>query len=218
MENSDGFIYSQLILPLEMNPTHIYLDESGDLGFNLTSSKHIVIALLITKTPIHIGRCIKKIRQRKLKKKLKELPEIKFNKSDDHIRMLTLNCIAKEPIEIAYIVLDKNRVNPARHNHKQKIYNFITGYLMCCLPYGNTTHSKLIVDKRIEKKILRADFDQYVKQKAAFKVDIIHENSMYNQCLQATDFISGAIFQKYEFADSRFYDLIKDKIKISKQL
>jgi len=201
-----------------MNSIHIYLDESGDLGFDSSSSKHIVIALLITKTPVHIGRCIKKIRQRKLKKKLKELPEIKFNKSDDHIRELTLTCIAKEPIEIAYIVLDKNQVNPTRHNHKQDIYNFITGYLMCCLPFENTTHSKMIVDKRIAKKVLRADFDQYVKQKAAFKVDITHENSMYNQCLQATDFIAGAIFQKYEFEDDRFYDIIKDRIKVSKQL
>ena len=89
---------------------------------------------------------------------------------------------------------------------------------MCCLPFENTIHSKMIVDKRIAKKVLRADFDQYVKQKTAFKVDITHENSMYNQCLQATDFIAGAIFQKYEFADNRFYDIIKDRIKVSKQL
>lgn len=201
-----------------MDPFYIYLDESGDLGFNPTSSKHIVIALLITKTPLQIGRCIKKIRQRKLKKKIKELPEIKFNKCEDHIRELTLNCIVKEPVEIAYIVLDKNSVDPARHNHKQEIYNFITGYLMGCLPFENDTHSKLIVDKRIAKKVLRADFDQYVKEKAAFKVDITHENSMYNQCLQATDFIAGAIFQKYEFSDNRFYDIIKNRIKVSKKL
>jgi hypothetical protein len=201
-----------------MNSIHIYLDESGDLGFGPNSSKHIVIALLITKTPLHIGRCIKKIRQRKLKKKLRELPEIKFNKSDNHIRELTLTCIAEEPIDIAYIVLDKNRVNPTRHNHKQEIYNFITGYLMCCLQFENITHSRMIVDKRITKKVLRADFDQYVKQKAAFKVDITHENSMYNQCLQATDFVAGAIFQKYEFAEDRYYEIIKDRIKVYKQL
>ncbi len=197
---------------------HIYLDESGDLGFNPNSSQHIVIALLITKTPLHIERCIKKIRQRKLKKKLKELPEIKFNKSNDLIREKILTCIANESVEIAYIVLDKKHVNPIRHNHKQKIYNFIVGYLMCCLPYGNTIHSKLIVDKRISNKVIRADFDEYVKQNTAFKVDITHENSMYNQCLQATDFIVGAIFRKYESGDSRYFDIIKDRIKISQQL
>ena len=76
----------------------------------------------------------------------------------------------------------------------------------------------MIVDKRIAKKVIRADFDQCVKLKASFKVDITHENSMYNQCLQATDFIAGAIFQKYEFANDRFYDIIKDRIKVSKQL
>ena len=101
-----------------MNSIHIYLDESGDLGFDPSSSKYIVIALLITKTPVHIGRCIKKIRQRNLKKKPKDRPEIKFNKSDDYIRELILTCIAKEPVDIAYIVLDKNRVSPVRHNHK----------------------------------------------------------------------------------------------------
>lgn len=197
---------------------HIYLDESGDLGFNPNSSKHIVIALLITKMPLHIERCIKKIRQRKLKKKLKELPEIKFNKSNELIREIILTCIANEPVEIAYIVLDKNHVNPAGHNHKQRIYNFIVSYLMCCLPYRNTTHSRLIVDKRISNKVIRADFDEYIKQNIAFKVEITHENSMYNQCLQATDFIAGAIFRKYESGDSRYFDLIKDRIKVSQQL
>lgn len=197
---------------------HIYLDESGDLGFGPNSSKHIVIALLITKTPLHIERCIKKIRERKLKKKLKELPEIKFNKSNDLIREKILTCISKESIEIAYIVLDKNRVNPTRYNHKQEIYNFIVGSLMCCLPYENATNSKLIVDKRISNKVIRADFDGYIKQKTAFKVDITHENSMFNQCLQATDFIAGAVFRKYESGDSRYYDLITNRIKVSKQL
>lgn len=201
-----------------MNSIHIYLDESGDLGFNSESSNHIVIALLITKSPYKIERCIKRIRQRKLKKKLKELPEIKFNKSSNHIREKTLACIAKESIEIAYIVLDKNGLNPGRQHHKQEVYNFITGYLLSCLPYGNTTRSKLVVDKRISSKVIRADFDQYVKQKASFKVEITHENSEYNKCLQAVDFIAGAIFRKYESSDNRFYDIIKDKIKVAEKL
>jgi hypothetical protein len=50
-----------------------------------------------------------------------QLPEIKFNKSGDNIREKTLICIARENIEIAYIVLDKSRVNPTKQNHKQKI-------------------------------------------------------------------------------------------------
>ena len=148
-------------------------------------------------------------------KKLKELPEIKFNKSNDYIREKTLICITKEPIEIAYIVLDKDRVSPSRQNHKQKIYNFITSHLMCGLPYENTTKFKLIVDKRISNKVVRTDFDRYVREKTGFKVDISHEKSEYNKCLQATDFIAGAIFRKYESGDCRFYDLIKDRIKIS---
>lgn len=197
---------------------HIYLDESGDLGFHSNSSNHIIIALLITKNPHTIERCMKKIRQRKLKKKLKELPEIKFNKSNDNIREKTLKCIVKEPIDIAYIVLNKNRVNPNRQFNKEKIYNFITGCLIRSLPFENDIHSKLIVDKRSSNKIIRSDFDQYVKEKAAFNLDITHENSEYNQCLQATDFIAGAIFRKYESGDNRFYNLIEDRITVVEHL
>jgi len=197
---------------------YIYLDESGDLGFSLNSSKHIIIALLITKSPHKIERCIKRIRQRKLKKKLKELPEIKFNNSNSHIREKTLECIAKEAIEIAYVVLKKENVNPDIRHHNEKIYNFIAGYIMSSLPYENPTKSKLIVDKRVSNKIVRADFNQHIKQETAFKVDIIHENSQLNKCLQATDFIVGAIFRKYESGDSKYYDIIKNHIKIVKHL
>ncbi len=197
---------------------YIYLDESGDLGFNINSSQHIIIALLITKSPHKIERCIKRIRQRKLKKKLKELPEIKFNNSDSYIREKTLECIAKEAIEIAYVALNKKNVNPNNRYHNGKIYNFIAGHIMSSLPYENHTKTKLIVDKRISNKIIRTGFDHYIKQETSFKVEIVHENSQLNKCLQATDFIVGAIFRKYESGDSKYYDIIKNNIKIAEHL
>ena len=178
---------------------YIYLDESGDLGFSSNSSNHIIIALLITKEPNKIERCIKRIRLRNLKKKLKELPEIKFNKSDDNIRKKVLKCIIKEPIEINYIVLKKNKSNPnpfksyTSQNHTHEIYNNITGQLLNSIQLEKSGKIKLTVDKRTPNKLIRADFDQHIQQEVNFKIDIVHENSEFNKCIQATDFIAGAI-------------------------
>jgi hypothetical protein len=76
----------------------------------------------------------------------------------------------------------------------------------------------MVVDKRSHSRIIRSDFDQYVKEKAAFNLTIVHENSEYNKCLQAADFIAGAIYRKYESGDSRFYKLIEEKITVAEHL
>ena len=82
---------------------HIYLDESGNLGYSEKSSKYFLIALLVTKNHKSIDNCIKRIRQRKLKKKFKEIPELKFNNSDEIIKKLILKCIAnREEIYITF--------------------------------------------------------------------------------------------------------------------
>ena len=201
---------------------YIYLDESGDLGFSPNSSDHIIIALLITKEPHKIERCIKLIRKRALKKKLKELPEIKFNKSDDNIRKKVLKCIIKEPIEINYIVLKKNKSNPnhfepnTSQNHTHKIYNSIAGQLLNSIQLKKSGKIKLTVDKRTPNKLIRADFDQHIQQEVNFKIDIVHENSEFNKCIQATDFIAGAIFRKFESNDESYYNIIAEKIEITK--
>jgi len=65
---------------------HIFLDESGDLGFSEKSQQYFVIAILITKDKKPIENCIKRIRQRKLPKKYKKIPELKFTNSDNVIR------------------------------------------------------------------------------------------------------------------------------------
>jgi len=43
---------------------------------------------------------------------------------------------------------------------------------------------------------------------------ILHLNSNVCPCLQATDFIVGAIFQKYEKKNPKYFNVIKDKVFI----
>ena len=70
---------------------YIFLDESGDLGFSKKSQQYFVIAILITKDKKPIENCIKRVRQRKLPKKYKRIPELKFRNSNRIIRKSVLN-------------------------------------------------------------------------------------------------------------------------------
>jgi len=109
---------------------HIFLDESGDLGFSEKSQQYFVIAILITKDKKPIENCIKRIRQRKLPKKYKKIPELKFTNSDNVIRKSILKCLSKRNVELSYILLNKRRVYPRLQDKKNIVYNYITSFLL----------------------------------------------------------------------------------------
>jgi len=197
----------------------IYLDESGDLGFKKGSSKYFIITLLKTKDEKSIRRCIKKIRQRKLNKKLKQVPEIKANNSPPQIRRKILEELGKLDIEIYCIVLPKEKVYERLREMKYKLYNYVVGKLLQGAIVFNR-NINVIVDRLSMKKIIREDFDCYtqtkIEERAFFprpKIKISHFDSRNNSGLQACDFVSWCIFRKYETGDASYYNLIKNKIK-----
>jgi hypothetical protein len=53
-------------------------DESGDLGFGPRASKHFILAAVIARNPSEVGRCIKRVREQRLPKKYKQIPELKY--------------------------------------------------------------------------------------------------------------------------------------------
>jgi|TARA_Y100000310_G_scaffold89559_2_gene86654 hypothetical protein len=80
---------------------------------------------------------------------------------------------------------------------------------------------ELVVDRSKNKRDLRDDFDNYIKAQLKgldCKISIDHEDSKSNGCLQVLDFISGAIFRKYEFGEQDFYGIIKEKIILEKDI
>lgn len=83
-----------------------YIDESGDLGFKKeNATRHFIITLLVARNPKEIRNCIKRIRQKRLKKKYK-IPELKFSSSSQLIKRRVLEVLSKKDIEIYAIVLN----------------------------------------------------------------------------------------------------------------
>lgn len=202
----------------------IFLDESGELGFSKKSSRYFIITLLVCdfKEEQKIRRIPKKVRRKVLNKKLKKSSELKGSNSSDRVRKEFLTRVAKTNSEIFAIVLDKHKVYDYLKSEKHKLYNYICNIILneCSL---DSKKVDLIVDRSKSKRALRDDFDNYIRFKLKSKINeckinILHESSRNDEGLQVVDFISWALFRKYEFRENYFYNLIKENIVTEKEL
>lgn len=203
---------------------YIFLDESGELGFKTTSSQYFIITLLSCDEGelYTLRRIIRKIRQKIIKKKIKKYPELKGNNSSDKIRFNVLQKFIQTNSEIFVVILEKSKVYEYLKNKKDKLYNYISNLILneCSL---EDNHVCLVVDKSKTNRSLREDFNNYIRKNLNQKnqscnLIIKHENSQKEGCLQVLDFVSWAIFRNYEYKDSRFINIIKDKIVIKKEV
>lgn len=198
---------------------YAYLDESGDLGTKEKSPKNFVIGILTVKNNKAVANIIKHVRQRKLKKAYKRSGELKFNKSDEIVRNAVLSRLANQDVKIDYVVLEKAQLYDYLKNKKNVVYNYLTGFLLekVLHPEGRVSKLSFIIDRSLSRSNREA-LDNYVKQtirkklKSPPKIEITHRNSQEDRCLQVTDFVVGAVFQKVEFGREEYYKLIEGKV------
>jgi len=169
-------------------PVYIYLDESGDLGFSSRSSKYFVIAALLTKDRLQIEKCITKVRKERLPKKYKKISELKYHKPNI-------------------------------------LYKFLCGSLIGNIfrKYHITRKIDIFVDRSLTG-INKSAFDEYIGYKALINngdvfdpnnLEIFHVNSVQDKCIQAVDFVVGAIARNYEHGDPSLYEIIDNNVEIA---
>lgn len=191
---------------------HVFIDESGDLG--KFSSKYFTIAAIVSDEPKMLGRIIKKLRQRKLNKTIKKLPEIKANNSDRIIRKYVLKKVCNTDCKIFSIAIKKDSVVDCLFDAKDKLYNYLCGILLSKI---NTDESKLIIiiDKKHTNTLIRKDFDEYIKKKlkaGGKEAEIYHKYSHTSNELQVVDFIVWSINRKFNTGDDFYYRIIEERI------
>ena len=200
----------------------IYLDESGDLGFDFAKGKttrKFVVTLLVCFSD-EGRRDIKKAVRRTLKNKVnrrKKDPayahELKGVRTTIDVKRYFLRQLKGDDWGLYALVLNKNRVEPhLRTKHgKKKLYNFLSRFLIEKLPLSNAQRNvDLVVDRSKNKEEVR-DFNQYiVNQLEAMlplntALNISHLTSVESEQLQAVDMFSWGIFRKYECSDMTWY-------------
>ena len=196
------------------NFVYVYIDESGDLG--QFGSKYFTVAAVIVTDNKFLYRIVKKLRQRKLKKKIKQLPEIKANNSDRLIREYILNKVKNLDCKIIAIVVKKDHIVDHLFKVKDKLYNYLCGILMekIILPKHKII---IIIDKKHTNTLIREDFNQHIRRKLVsrnkdIKVEIYHKPSYTSNELQVVDFVAWSINRKFNTGDDYYYNIIENKI------
>lgn len=199
---------------------YIFLDESGDLGFHKRSSKWFIFTIVLTNNHRKIEKIVKKVRQG-LKKKYKKVGELHAYHSLPAVKVKMLKLLSElKDLKILCIILNKNKVYVDLRNQKNYLYNYTANILLDRLHNKKLINIdeiiELYIDQKDTNKFIRENFERYLKNNFAKrgngKVRIKIKPSHTEKCLQAVDFISWAIFRKYETGDREYYKIIKNKI------
>lgn len=198
----------------------MFLDESGDLGFGNRSSKWFLFTLAIVDSERSLEKVIKKV-WRTIRKKHRHLGELHAYHEKDATRTRVLQMLAEiDSLKIVTIILNKKKVHLDLQDQKNYLYNYTANIVLDRLINTNLInkdqHISLVVDRKDTKKNLRENFISYITsamlRRDHKKFEMTLTASHEDRCLQAVDFISWAIFRKYEKGDFEFYEIIKSKI------
>lgn len=206
----------------------IFLDESGDLGFDFSkpkTSRKFVITLLVCQDREALD-CFRKAVNRTLKNKInhkksgRQVQELKGTGTILEIKRYFYHHLHRDGWQIYTVVLNKSRVNDdlRRPDTKKKLYNFLARFILEKIDLADATPAVTLVTDRCKNRDEIKDFNAYVANQLEallplnVPLNIYHERSHENQGLQAVDLFCWGIFRKYEMGDSEWYDVYRDGI------
>ncbi len=213
---------------------YIFVDESGNRDFTQKGSKYFMFNFLMKKRPFNLHNTIANYRYTLLEKNLdpfkgndRRLNIEYFHASKDnrHIRENMLNLITtfdKESVQIYSYILEKPKVDPTKREEIDKFYidnlTFAITQLLKLLAIDKnfiviTDRLPLEKNEKLQAKALKQGIAKYIEENnLELRYDIFHHCSASSTNLQIVDYISWAIFRKYEHNDDKAFQKIKKYI------
>jgi hypothetical protein len=202
---------------------YIFMDESGDLGFDKTKagcSNNFLITFFLCNNPSPFEKIVGKT--------FRSMPEDKQKKHcgtlhacHEHPKTkLTLYKLLKEKKDFSIMVIRLNKANVYTNlqNEKNVLYNYITNILLDRIISKKLCNTRepiyFVASQKDTNKYLNSVFMDYISSQVKNRVDLKLEikSSSKHKCLQIVDFLSWGIFQKYEHNDESYYENIKEFI------
>ena len=203
---------------------YIFLDESGDLGFDFRkkkTSKYFVIACMFVTEKRPVEKIVRKIFSGFSKK------EVRFHGGTLHAfkekpatRQRLLNGLNEKDVTILSIYLNKSKVYTKLQNVKHVLYNYVANILLDRIYTKKlipTNHPIVLVASRREtNKFLNQYFCNYltgqVIGKHKIKISIEIREPRQEKCLQVVDTVCWALFRKREWRDESYANIIKSRV------
>ncbi len=204
---------------------YLYIDESGDLGFDFerkNPSRFFTLCIMVINHRDEykkIARAVKKTLHKKLNYPKKAIhPELKGSKDSIRIKRYFWHQIKELNFTLYAITLDKRKTYEHLKSPKERIYNFISRQVIDRIPFEQaSTRIQIIVDKSKGKEGIR-EFNEYIFRQLEGRVNpkipinIDHLSSHHDAILQAVDLFAWGIFRKYERSDTEWYDIFREKV------
>ncbi len=205
---------------------YIYLDESGDLGFDFSkpaTTNYFVVTVLTIDDSL-TNRKIEKAIERTLRTKVNRgkrknlAAEIKGSKTNIKTKKYFYCQIKDDSFNIYTIVLNKREVQESLRRDKERLYNYIARQVIEHCSFSAAKSRIIIVLDRSKTKSRREAFDRYLlfqlegSLPPKIPLEIHHLSSQESKGIQAADLFCWGIFKKYENSDTEWYQIFKDKI------
>lgn len=202
--------------------SYIFMDESGDLGFDFRkkgTTSYFLITFLFTKNKRSIEKCVKKVHAG-LRKKYKKVGVLHAYTEEPVTRKRLLSLLNERDCKIMTILLNKRKVYTKLQDEKPVLYNYVTNILLDRIFSKKLLQSddsiEIVASRKETNKFLNQNFKSYLRLQLAehhnIKVAISIKTPSEEKTLQAVDFVSWAIFRKYENKDNTYYNMIRNRI------
>ena len=208
---------------------YIFVDEAGDMDFSAKGSKYYMFNFLIKKRPFNLHEYISNYRYSLLERNLDPLNVKRLNieafhacEDNKYIKNEIFNIIStfdNESVKSYSYILEKPKVNPDKRREKDKFYvDNLNLSIQQLLDKLNINQDFIIITDRLpvhknkNKQIgaLKKGIKEYLKNNSLnIRYEIFHHCSASSVNLQIVDYISWAIFRKYEMNQDIFYNKIE---------
>lgn len=206
---------------------YIYMDESGDLGFNdyELNSKFFIITFLIANNEKEISNVMKNLYKWMEGKKIRRKKSAFFHANQEWKASVkrALDLASRRDIKVVSLVLQKDIISRKDKENIHSLYNKAVWYLLeQCERRNYLTYKDkhyFIASRKETKRQLNENFISYLASSHSdlLDIDIIIDNPSQVKWLELVDPISFAIYQKYEYWDLELYSVIKNKIILELQ-
>lgn len=207
---------------------YLYLDESGDLGFDFVNKKPskfftvTILALSGNDKNRFLINTVKRTLKRKLNRRTHRkriVQELKGSETTLAVKEYLYNQLKGLKFGLYSLSLNKRRVYEKLTKEKSRIYNYVARLVLDRIPFEKAlTRVELIVDRSKSKPEIQ-EFNSYIIRQLQGRLDpkvslnICHKISHESLGLQATDMFCWGIYRKYENNDPVWFNMFaKEKV------
>lgn len=209
----------------------LYLDESGDLGFDFVNKKP---SKYFTVTVVAVGdirrnamllKAVRKTLRRKLNPKRKRkriVVELKGSKTTLEVKKYFFDQTKNIKFGIYSVTLNKKKLYPKLTENKERVYNYVARLVFDKIPFEKALNRiNLLIDKSKSRREI-VEFNDYIIRQLQGRIepkvplDIEHKTSHEHLGIQMADLFCWGIFRKYEKNDLKCFSVFKEKVLFDK--